>query len=148
MKGHRGRSSPNSRYAKAAGAVVLVVIVSFVAYSLLTGQSDSGVVSSSQVPAGTPILPVVEGQPGYAYPYYPDVLHVPVGRLVVVQLTDNLGGCGLETIFEGLGVHGGNSVANVPVGQTEYVEILAPVAGNYSFHCGANMYYGTVVAAQ
>jgi plastocyanin domain-containing protein len=148
---HRQRKSSSNNNNKirniAVASIVVLVVVGFVAYSLLGGSQDSGVISKSQIPSGTPVYQIVEGQQGYAYPYYPDNVTIPSGKMVVISLTDNIGGCGLETIFQNLGVHGGNAVANVPVGSTEYVEILAPSAGTYSYHCGSNMYYGNVLAS-
>jgi|BEDMetMinimDraft_1075159.scaffolds.fasta_scaffold01176_3 hypothetical protein len=126
--------------------VIVVAVIASITYFLLDNPQNSGVISQSQIPPGTPVYHIVEGQPGYPYAYYPDNLTIPADRIVVIALTDNLGGCALETIFQGLGVHGGNAVVNVPVGATKYVEIFAPTPGTYIFHCGAYMSYGYITA--
>ncbi len=126
--------------------VIVIAVVVFTAYFLLNSAQNSGVISQSQIPPGTPVYHIVEGEPDYPYVYYPDNITVPAGKIVIISLTDNVGGCALETIFQGLGVHGGNAVVNVPVGATKYIEILAPTPGTYVFHCGADMYYGYIRA--
>ena len=147
VRKYRAGSSSNKRTRDMTiASVVVIVIVALAAYSLLDGSSNSGVISKSQIPSGTPQYQIIEGQQGYPYPYDPVNLTVPAGKTVIIALTDNLGGCGLETIFVGLGVHGGNVVANVPVGSTKYVEVFATSPGIYSYHCGADMYYGNIIA--
>lgn len=97
-------------------------------------------------PAGAPVVSVVEGKPGSSYPYAPAIVRVRAGRVFTLELTDNLGGCGLETIFEGLGRGGESASLVVPVGQTRTIALLAPKPGRYVFHCASNMYYGKIVA--
>ena len=89
---------------------------------------------------------MVEGQRGYPYPYDPRVLHVHAGHPFAIRLTDNLGGCGLDTVFRGLGQNGGTATVNVPVGSTRTLTLEAARPGRYAFHCGSDMYFGTIVA--
>ncbi len=71
------------------------------------------------------------GQPGSASPYTPAVIHIPVRKDIALDLTDNIGGCGLVTVFPGLGVDGRTVRALVPVGQTRRIVIRAARPGQY-----------------
>ncbi len=93
-----------------------------------------------------PVFRIVEGSPGSASPYTPAVLHIPTDRNVAIDLTDNIGGCGLVTVFPGLGTHGGAVRALVPVGQTRRIVIRAPKPGQYRYHCSENMFFGEIIA--
>ena len=103
-------------------------------------------VAKAPLPADVPVFRITEGQPGSPYPYSPSTLHIPAGRVVAVELTDNLGGCGLVTVFPGLAVNGGDARARVPVGTTQRIYLKAPRPGRYRFHCSENMYFGTIIA--
>lgn len=81
-----------------------------------------------------------------AYPYQPRTLVIPARQTVQVAVTDHIGGCLLSTVFEGLGPGGGTAQITVAVGTTRTVGLYAPRAGHYVFHCGGNMYSGTVIA--
>lgn len=96
--------------------------------------------------AGDTDRPLVEGQAGSPYPYTPDVLRIHAGRLIAIKLTDNLGGCGLSTVFPKL-KPGGGTQAEVPVGATRVVLVRAPHPGTYVFHCSGDMYFGRIVAS-
>lgn len=87
-----------------------------------------------------------EGADPMGYPYQPRTLEIPTGRSVEVAVTDHVGGCLLRTVFEGLGPGGHAAEVTVPVGATRVVQLLAPHPGRYTFHCGANMFSGWVVA--
>lgn len=124
---------------------VLVIVVAAAAFFGMrrhTAQNDA----VQSIPPGTPVLSVVEGQQNSSYPYNPATIHIPVGKVVAIKLTDNLGGCGLNTVFPNLKPGGGDATATVPVGQTKYIEIEAQKPGKYTFHCSSNMYFGTIVA--
>lgn len=128
----------------ALGVVAAVVI----AAGLYAWQARQGSTAAS-LAAGpnTPAYTIVEGQAGYDYPYDPQVLHVKAGHPFVIRLTDHLGGCGLDTVFPGLGRGGGTVVENVPVGATRTITLDAPHPGSYVYHCGSDMYFGKIVAA-
>ncbi|HEX7326286.1 MAG TPA: cytochrome c biogenesis protein CcdA [Rhodanobacteraceae bacterium] len=87
---------------------------------------------------------LVEGQG--AYPYVPRTLTIPVDQPVRLAVTDHIGGCLLETVFDGLGPSGSDVAITVPVGATRDVTLRAPHPGRYAFHCSIGMYAGTVVA--
>jgi len=89
---------------------------------------------------------LIEGADATGYPYQPRILNIPARQTVEVAVTDHIGGCLLRTVFEGLGPNGRTAEIMVPVGQTRTVTLYAPHPGRYAFHCGANMYSGTVVA--
>ena len=89
---------------------------------------------------------LIEGADATGYPYQPRTLVIPVQQGVQVAITDHIGGCLLRTVFEGLGPNGRAAEITVPVGQTRSVTLYAPRPGRYAFHCGADMYSGTVVA--
>jgi len=92
------------------------------------------------------VLKIIEGSSGSAIPYTPAVLHIPADRKVAIDLTDNIGGCGLVTVFPELGVNGGAVRALVPVGQIRRVVIRAPKPGHYRYHCSENMFFGEIIA--
>lgn len=75
----------------------------------------------------------------------PRTFTIPVGRTVRLAISDHIGGCLLQTIFDGLGPSGEDVTVTVPVGATRIVALRAPRAGAYSFHCGSNTYSGTIV---
>jgi cytochrome c-type biogenesis protein len=89
---------------------------------------------------------LTEGADATGYPYEPHTFVIPVRQTVQVAVTDHVGGCLLRTVFEGLGPNGHAAEVTVPVGQTRIVTLYAQGPGNYIFHCGENMYSGTVVA--
>ena len=93
-----------------------------------------------------PVFRIIEGKAHSVYPYSPNVLTIPARRVVTVVLTDNLGGCGLVTVFPRLAVHGGAARVRVPVGASRAVALRAPAPGRYPFHCAGDMYFGTIVA--
>jgi len=89
---------------------------------------------------------LTEGADPTGYPYQPRTLVIPAGQPVQVAVTDHIGGCLLRTVFEGLGPGGRATEVTVPVGETRVVQLYAPHPGRYAFHCGSDMYSGTVVA--
>lgn len=93
-----------------------------------------------------PSYSLIVGADATGYPYRPRVLHVPVRQAFRVLIIDHVGGCLLRTVFEGLAPHGGNAEIVVPVGQTRTIMLYASRPGRYIFHCGENMYSGTVIA--
>lgn len=105
-------------------------------------RSPAKVVMASSVP----MLHLLEGSTATGYPYRPRTLRIPAGRPVNVAITDHVGGCLLRTVFVGLGPSGTDASISVPVGHTRTVTLYAPRAGRYAFHCGGNMYSGTVQA--
>ena len=163
--GPRGRPAPpsgrgpgGSRTARAAAgpagfrlsprialAVVAVVVVAVGLYAWREHRSSGagGALASTH---GAPVYQVVEGQAGYDYPYDPQVLHVKAGHPFDIRLVDHLGGCGLDTMFPGLGQGGATAVVNVPVGATRTLTLEAPHPGTYVYHCGGGMYFAKIVA--
>ncbi|MGH8413270.1 MAG: cytochrome c biogenesis protein CcdA [Gammaproteobacteria bacterium] len=89
---------------------------------------------------------LTEGADATGYPYQPRTLVIPSGQTVQVAVTDHIGGCLLRTIFEGLGPDGHEAEITVPVGATRVLQLYASHPGRYVFHCGGNMYSGTVLA--
>ena len=53
-----------------------------------------------------PVFKLVEGAKGSPDPYTPRVLDIPAGRQVALEITDNIGGCALVTVFPRLGADG------------------------------------------
>lgn len=165
--GRGGRSSPPSGLpvgrARGSGAVagpgggfrlspriaLAVVAAVVVAVGLYAWQAHRGAVAGEVVANAhrAPVHLVVEGQAGYDYPYDPQVLHVRAGHPFVIHLTDHLGGCGLDTVFPGLGQGGQTVVVNVPVGATRTLTLEAPHPGTYVYHCGGDMYFAKIVAS-
>lgn len=89
---------------------------------------------------------LTEGADPTGYPYQPRTLVIPARTPVQMVVTDHIGGCLLRTVFEGLGPDGRAAEVTVPVGETRVVQLYAPQPGRYVFHCGSDMYSGTVVA--
>ncbi len=107
---------------------------------------NQGTPAFGTTPTSIPMYHLTEGVNTTGYPYQPRTLEIPTRRGIEVTVTDHIGGCLLRTIFEGLGPDGRAAEITVPVGQTRTVLLYAPHPGRYAFHCGANMYSGTVVA--
>ena len=93
-----------------------------------------------------PVVKIIEGSPGSVSLYTPAVLHTPARKDIALDLTDNIGGCGLVTVFPGLGVDGRTVRALVPLGQTRRIVIRAARPGQYRYHCSENMFSGELVA--
>lgn len=93
-----------------------------------------------------PTFKLVVGAKGSPDPYTPRVLNIPAGKKVALDVTDNIGGCALVTIFPSLGPDGATVRASVPVGQTRRVVLLAAKPGHYRYHCSENMFFGEIVA--
>ncbi len=89
---------------------------------------------------------LIEGAGSTGYPYQPRAFTISARQPVQVAITDHIGGCLLSTVFEGLGPGGNSAEVTVPVGTTRTVQLYAPHPGHYTFHCGGEMYSGTVVA--
>lgn len=89
---------------------------------------------------------LIEGASHAIHPYSPQVLTIPANREVAVQLTDYLGGCGLVTVFPRLGPRGTTARIDVPIGDTRIIDLRAPKAGTYPYHCAGDMYFGTIEA--
>lgn len=68
------------------------------------------------------------------------------GQPVQIAVADNIDGCLLRTIFEGIDCGGQAAEMTVPVGETRVVQLCTPHPGRHKFHCGENMYSGTMVA--
>lgn len=119
------------------------MVAGLYAWHARQGSQPAPLVAGPNTPAHT----IVEGQAGYDYPYDPQVLHVKAGHPFVIHLTDHLGGCGLDTVFPGLGRGGTTVIENVPVGATRTIVLEAPHPGTYAYHCGSGMYFGKIVAA-
>jgi len=131
----------------AALAVIVAVAAAAGVYALVSRGHQATGEPVAVAPGGADVCSIVEGQAGYQYPYDPQVLHVKAGRAFDIRLTDHLGGCGLGTVFTGLGKGGGTVVVNVPVGDSKTVALRAPHPGRYVYHCGSDMYFGTIVAS-
>lgn len=126
---------------------VLVAVTSATVFYLhRTGSAVAKQAAGLPANSGAPLFRIVIGKPGSPYPYSPATLHIPAGRVVAIDLTDNLGGCALVTVFPRLGAKGGEVRAMVPVGTTRRVYLKAATPGRYPFHCSENMYKGTLVA--
>ena len=115
------------------------------------GQNFGAYVSPAQASPATLATPghryaLTEGADATGYPYQPRTLVIPAGQSVQVAVTDHIGGCLLRTIFEGLGSAGHAAEITVPVGTTRVIQLYAAHPGRYAFHCGGDMYSGTVVA--
>jgi hypothetical protein len=110
----------------------------------LAGAIPDAVQRSSQ--GALPVFRIIEGAKGAATAYSPAMLDIPADREVQLEITDNIGGCLLVTVFPRLGVNGGTVRARVPVGQTRRIVIRAPKPGRYRYHCSEDMYFGEIVA--
>ena len=150
------RQSRKLTYARALGAMVFAGLSALLAAgggqiahaATVTSSSDTPVPNANVHPAvdAMPVFKLVVGAKGSPDPYTPRVLTIPVGRQVALEITDNIGGCALVTVFPGLGADGGTVRARVPVGQTQRIVILAAKPGHYHYHCSANMFSGEIVA--
>lgn len=114
-------------------------------------QNFGGYLSPARAAAVAATVPahryqLTEGAGSTGYPYQPRTLVIPAKQTVDVAVTDHVGGCLLSSVFEGLGPGGHSAEVTVPVGTTRTVQLYAPRAGRYAFHCGSDMYSGTVVA--
>ncbi len=116
------------------------------AVSLLVGFAFPAIAAASAPSGTTPVFKLIEGKAWSSYPYSPPVLHIPAGKTVALELTDNIGGCGLVTVFPHLGPQGKTVSIRVPVGDTKRILIHAPKPGKYVYHCSENMWYGEIVA--
>ena len=142
------KSTTRSRLAYAVLAIVIVA--AFVLY----WKSESFQLAPQSGQTNSAFLPtfnLTEGASnnifaGYPNLYQPDPLIIPATTPARIRLTDYAGGCGLETVFVGLGPNGTSVSATVPVGNTSYVNVYAPSPGNYTVHCGADMYWGEIKA--
>ena len=112
-------------------------------YGVYLGQAP---IKSATANVFTSRYALIEGADATGYPYQPRILVIPVRQPVQVAITDHIGGCLLSTVFEGLGPGGKAVEITVPVGETRVVQLYAPHPGRYTYHCGGNMYSGTVVA--
>lgn len=100
----------------------------------------------STPPDAMPAFKLVIGVKGSPDPYTSRVLNIPAGEKIALDVTDNIGGCALVTIFPNLGPEGATVRASVPVGQTRRVVLLAAKPGRYRYHCSENMFFGEIVA--
>ena len=140
--------------------VLKALIVTGVAISMAAGAvepsraaaaapSPGKLVANSVAIAASDAMPafkLVIGAKGSPDPYTPRVLNIPAGKKVTFDVTDNIGGCALVTIFPDLGPDGATVRASVPVGQTRRVVLLAAKPGRYRYHCSENMFFGDIVA--
>ncbi|PZO53777.1 MAG: hypothetical protein DCF15_12480 [Phormidesmis priestleyi] len=74
--------------------------------------------------------------------YTPDQIVVQAGQPVKLNFLRKDPSSCLEQII----LPDFNKAINLPLNQTATVEILPPKAGNYTFHCGMNMFRGTITA--
>ncbi len=121
----------------------VLVVAALVFFFWHLGGSRPG---KKRLSRALPVFRLIEGAPHATHPYSPRVLTIPAGRMIAVRLTDNLGGCGLVTVFPGLGPHGTTARVDVPIGATRMVELYAPHPGSYPYHCASNMYFGVIKA--
>lgn len=140
--------------------VLKAMIVAGVAVFMAAGAVESSraagsvpspgrpVVNSAAIAASDamPTFELVVGAKGSPDPYTPRVLDIPAGQKIALDVTDNIGGCALVTIFPNLGPDGATVRASVPVGQTRRVVLLAAKPGRYRYHCSENMFFGEIVA--
>lgn len=146
----RGHSAPLRLSRPVAIALIAAVLAAVGLYAAFgRGKAVGGQVAASL--RGLPVYHVTEGRVvsgvnGHFYPYYPSVLHVRAGHPFGVRLYDRVGGCELDTDFPGLGEGGGTAVADVPVGARRTIVLEAPHPGTFTYHCGAQMYSGEIVA--
>lgn len=155
-------SSPRIRQLgkRARDCILSAAIVAGLSVILTVGAAQvataASIVASSDKPASKvdaqpgsdamPVFKLVEGAKGSPDPYTPRVLDVPAGKKVALEITDNIGGCALVTVFPGLGADGSAVRASVPVGQTRRIVIFASKPGHYRYHCSENMFFGEIVA--
>lgn len=132
-----------------AGMSVFLAVFPVPLAHAATATPSSGPASNAgpqTVVSQMPVFKVIEGAKGSPYPYTPRVLDIPAGKKVALEITDNIGGCQLVTVFPGLGVNGNTVRARVPVGDTRRIVIRAAKPGTYRYHCSENMYFGEIVA--
>lgn len=126
------------------------MIVASVAVFVAAGAVETSRAADSARPIVTsdpmPTFKLVVGAKGSPDPYTPRVLDIPAGKKDALDVTDNIGGCALVTIFPDLGPNGATVRASVPVGQTRRVVLLAAKPGRYRYHCSENMFFGEIVA--
>lgn len=107
---------------------------------------DSGTLAKTAIARSEPTFQLTEGGGATGYPYMPRTIVIPTDQHVRLAITDHIGGCLLQTIFEGLGSGGRDVQITVPVGKTVTISLYAPHSGVYQYHCGGNMYSGTIIA--
>ena len=140
------REVPVRWQARYSIGIVAAVVVVTLASGLLWFRSLRMRPVVVRIPPRTPVFRIIEGKAHSVYPYSPTVLTIPAHRTIAVMVTDYLGGCGLVTVFPGLGAHGGTARLRVPIGQTRTVILHASKPGRYRYHCAGDMYFGTIVA--
>lgn len=140
--------------------VLKALIVAVAAVFVAAGAAESSRAAGSAPSPGKPVtntqgtrpsdamptFKLVVGAKGSPDPYTPRVLNIPADRKVALDVTDNIGGCALVTIFPNLGPDGATVRASVPVGQMRRVVLLAAKPGRYRYHCSENMFFGEIVA--
>lgn len=152
-----GQESSNSsgvpvRLSAPVAAVLIIAVIVAVGLYAAFGRGKPADGQFSANPRGLPTYKIVEGAvhagiDGHFYPYRPAVLHVHAGHPFALRLYDRIGGCELDTDFPGLGEDGSTAIADVPVETTKTIILEAPHPGTYTYHRGAGMYTGTIVAA-
>ena len=138
--------------------IVPTIVTTLLVAAALFFSTDAGVpstgASAKHGDSGTmprdstesPVFTIVEGASGSANPYEPAILRIPAGRDVTLRITDNLGGCGLVTVFPELGPNRSTIRVRVPVGQTREIVVHATKPGRYKYHCAEKMYQGLILA--
>jgi Cupredoxin-like domain len=138
-----------------SAVIAASVSIFMAAGAVQTSDAADASISSGKPAASTdrhatidvmPTFKLVVGAKGSPDPYTPRVLNIPAGKKIAVDVTDNIGGCALVTIFPDLGPDGATVRASVPVGQTRRVVLLAAKPGRYRYHCSENMFFGEIVA--
>jgi len=125
----------------------LALALAALAVAVVLGVRAHAGGGQAALPKGAAVFEIVEGKTFTGTPYSPATLHIPAGPIVGLRLTDYLGGCGLRTVFPGLGVGGGDAAITVPVGDTRTLAVRAPHPGTYTYECEAHMYLGRIVAS-
>lgn len=142
--------------ARVLKALIVAIAAVFVAAGAAESSRAAGSAPSPGKPVtntkgtrpsdATPTFKLVVGAKGSPDPYTPRVLEIPAGKKIALDVTDNIGGCALVTVFPNLGPDGGTVRASVPVGQTRRVVLVAARPGRYPYHCSENMFFGEIVA--
>lgn len=145
------RKLMSSRVLYAVASAAILMTAGAVDTSRAAGSAPSPgkpIMSSAAIATseGMPTFKLVVGAKGSPDPYTPRVLNIPAGKKIAIDVTDNIGGCALVTIFPDLGPDGATIRASVPVGQTRRVVLLAAKPGRYRYHCSENMFFGEIVA--